>query len=169
MSPEAAARIRQSYLGFATRLDPLLDAFFTRLFSQHPQLRSMFPADLTLQKVRMAASLSLLFRNIDCLGTLEPILMELGAQHARWGVRPEHYPIVRDALLWAIEQTAQPAWGHQLRADWNEAIGRIAALMLKGAAAATLDPPTVVVPRPGPVSAQRAGIPRDGSTSPDGR
>jgi nitric oxide dioxygenase len=174
MTPAAAARVRESYLGFAPKLDALVRAFYSRLFAEQPGLRSMFPASLERQRVHLAASLALLFRNIDCLDTLERPLMELGAQHATWGVRPEHYPMVRDALLWAIEETARPAWGHQLRDDWRLALGRISALMLKGAAAAATEHAPTVVTRPleprtaaGPRGG--ADTPESGSRSPDGR
>lgn len=148
MNPAAAARIRESFLGFAPRLDALVEDFYVRLFAGRPAIRAMFPQDMTRQRVQMAASLALIFRNLDCLDVLERPLMELGAAHARWGVKPEHYLLVRDVLLEAIAHAAHPVWGHQLREDWRDGLGRVAALMLKGAAAAATEPMPEVVTRP---------------------
>jgi hemoglobin-like flavoprotein len=148
MTPETAARVRESYLGLAPRADALVDRFFLHLFSGRPELRAMFPPDMTRLRVHLAASLAVIFRNIDCLGALEEPLMQLGARHAAAGVRPEHYPIIRDAMLAAIAETASPAWGHQLSADWHEALSRVSALILAGAAAAAAELGASVVTRP---------------------
>jgi hemoglobin-like flavoprotein len=134
MNPSTAERVRSSLHALAPHLSALVDGFYDRLFTRNPQLRAIFPADMARQKYHLAAALALIGRNMDCLDVLEGPLMGLGAQHVRWGARPEHYPLVREALLDSLQEQAGPAWNDQLRRDWTEAINAIASTMLRGAA-----------------------------------
>ena len=134
MNQAASTRVRTSFHAIAPRLDRLVSGFYDRLFTRAPQVRAFFPADMSAQKYHLAAALALIMRNIDCLDALEDSLMGLGAQHVRFGARPEHYPIVRDSLLDSLEEQAGALWTEQLRADWSDAINAVSAMMLKGAA-----------------------------------
>jgi hemoglobin-like flavoprotein len=138
MKQAAIARVRSNYAIIAPRIDEVVSRFYESLFREHPRIRAMFPADMTRQQNHLAASLALVCRNIGHLDILEVPLMNLGASHAGYGVRPEQYPIVRDALVESIRHISGEAWTEQLRADWLEALNAIAAIMLKGAAQAAL-------------------------------
>ena len=41
---------------------------------------------------------------LDDLPALTPIVQDLGVRHARYGVQPEHYDTVGEALLWTLGQ-----------------------------------------------------------------
>jgi nitric oxide dioxygenase len=139
MNQSVATRIRASFHAVAPKLDALVSDFYDRLFARAPHLRAIFPADMSIQKYHLAAALALIARNIDCLDALEDSLMGLGAQHVRFGAKPEHYPMVRDALLEALAEQCGPHWTDQLRRDWTDAINAISAVMVKGAARITND------------------------------
>lgn len=139
MNPSAVERIQISFQAIAPRLDLLVAGFYDRLFTRNPQLRAIFPADMQRQKYHLAAALALIVRNIDCLHALETSLMGLGVQHVRFGARPEHYPLVREALLDSLEEQCGILWTRELRADWLEAINQISSVMLEGAAKAAAD------------------------------
>ena len=49
------------------------------------------------------------------------------------GVRPEHYPIVKNALLGSIAHSLGPDWTAQLETDWSTLLDHIISIMLKGA------------------------------------
>jgi hemoglobin-like flavoprotein len=67
---------------------------------------------------------------------LQDSLRDLGAQHVGWGVKPEDYFVVRDALVRAIRE-GSTSWNEELEADWRSAITGIAVPMLQGAAVHT--------------------------------
>jgi hemoglobin-like flavoprotein len=65
---------------------------------------------------------------------LESELQSLGAKHLDYGVTPEMYGWVGDALLRTLAEAAGSAWTPELQAAWAEAYGAIAGLMQRGAA-----------------------------------
>jgi hemoglobin-like flavoprotein len=142
----SAARIRDSYDRLAPRIDAVVDRFYTNLFELHPPVRALFPSDMTRQRAHFAAAVAVVARNADRLEMLEMPLMELGAQHMRLGVTPEHYPAVRDALISALAEALGDHWTPRLKADWLAALNYVIITMLRGhalvvlAAAATIDP-----------------------------
>ncbi len=137
MNPTLSA-VRASYATLAPHSDELVRRFYDNLFAAHPSMRRMFPADMGRQREHLAAALAMLVRNLDSLEALEPTLMDLGARHVAFGVIPEHYPPVRDALLSAVEASARPPLTPETREAWRQVINRVCAVMLQGAAAAAL-------------------------------
>jgi nitric oxide dioxygenase len=82
---------------------------------------------------------------VDGLGNLDqlaPFLVKLGARHARYGVRPEHFAIGGEALLWTLEQGLGDLFTREVREAWEAAWGVIADAMISGIeeAAAALEP-----------------------------
>ena len=136
MTPDAIARIRTNFAEISREPRALAGRFYTELFAAAPQLRGLFPVDLTSLQGHFEAALALVIRNLEDMRTLEQPLRDLGAQHVRWGAKPEDYVLVREALIRAIRQSS-PAWTDDLEADWRRAITAIAVPMLQGAAVHT--------------------------------
>jgi hemoglobin-like flavoprotein len=127
-------RILSSYQLMGSRTTEMTRVFYDRLFELRPETRSLFTIDMEMQRQHLAASLALIVRNLRTLDVLEESLRELGANHARVGVRPEHYPLVRDCMLFAFAETLGDAWTNELRDDWTRLLDVIASHMLAGAA-----------------------------------
>jgi nitric oxide dioxygenase len=127
----------------ARAIEPVLgkavEIFYGRLFERHPALRAMFPDDMARQRGHLLAAVALVAKNIHRLDTLEEPLMELGARHAAFGTRPEHYPVVRDGLIEALREAQPESWSADVEAAWTTALNRVAELMLTGAARAAND------------------------------
>ncbi len=136
MTPDAIARIRRSFAEISGEPRALAGRFYTELFAAAPQLRGLFPADLTSLQGHFEAALALVIRNLEEMRTLEQPLRDLGAQHVRWGAKPEDYVLVREALIRAI-RLSSAAWTDVIEADWRRAITAIAVPMLQGAAVHT--------------------------------
>jgi hemoglobin-like flavoprotein len=153
MTNDSIQRILTSYDQLSPRLDSMVTGFYTRLFETCPEVRPLFKQDMTTQRGHLAATLALLVRNIQYQDVLEASIMELGAHHVKVGVRPEHYPVVRDALLYALANVLGPGWSPQLHADWSALLDHIISVMLRGGAqfsikeaAQAAHPP--ILPRP---------------------
>ena len=149
MHRPSVQRLKASYLVLAPKLAELVGHFYDELFRIHPEVRPMFRRDLARTREEFAAALALLGRNIDRLDILEETLMDLGAAHAAYGVRPSHYPLVRDVLVATLREFAGPAWSTELERDWADAVNRVSATMLKGAARAAMDAAHDLETRPG--------------------
>ena len=136
MTPDAIARIRTSFADISAEPRALAGRFYMELFAAAPQLRGLFPVDLTALQGHFEAALALVIRNLEEMRTLEQPLRELGAQHVGWGAKPEDYVLVREALIRAIRGSSA-IWNDTVEGDWRRAITAIAVPMLEGAAVHT--------------------------------
>ncbi|HEY7284517.1 MAG TPA: globin domain-containing protein [Vicinamibacterales bacterium] len=136
MTPDAIGQLKASYAGVAGTPRLLASRFYEELFAVAPNLRRLFPADLTSLQGHFEAALALVVRNLDEMNALTESLRDLGAQHVHWGARPEDYVTAREALVAAI-RSLSPAWTSTLERDWRAAITAIVVPMLEGAAVHT--------------------------------
>ena len=136
MTPEAIGRLKASYASVTATPRQLAARFYHELFTEAPNLRPLFPGDLTNLQGHFEAALALVVRNLDEVEVLRPALRDLGAQHVHWGARPEDYETARDALVSAIGALSAN-WNETLERDWRSAITAIIVPMIEGAAVHT--------------------------------
>ena len=136
MTPESIARIRASFADVARQPRALAGRFYEELFLTAPELRPLFPSDLTSLQGHFEAALALVIRNLEDMAALQESLRDLGVQHVQWRARPRDYLVVRDAIIAAIRKSSA-SWDATLEKDWKRAITAIAVPMLQGAAVHT--------------------------------
>src|SRR5438067_814182 len=96
--------IRESYLAISEMLGPVSLLFYRRPFQLDPSLKPMFRSDIEVQGRKLMDMLTAVVDNLDNLESLAPALRALGQRHVAYGVRPRHYDLVQQALLWALAQ-----------------------------------------------------------------
>lgn len=136
MTSESIARLKRSFDEVTAQPRALASRFYQELFAAAPHLRPLFPADMTSLQGHFEAALALVIRNLEDMSALQDSLRDLGAQHVRWGAKPEDYITVRAAIVRAIRGSSA-AWDETVEADWYRAITAIAVPMLQGAAVHT--------------------------------
>ena len=136
MTPEAIGLVKASYADVTARPRQLAARFYDELFRAAPNLRPLFPGDLTLLQGHFEAAVALVVRNLDDMSALRESLRDLGAQHVHWGARPEDYVTAREALIAAIGGLS-PSWNATLERHWRSAVTAIIVPMLEGAAVYT--------------------------------
>src|SRR5260370_40356496 len=104
MTPEQVKLVQDSFAKIVPIADKAADLFYDRLFAIAPQLRSMFPDDLSGQKQKLMQMIATAVTNLHQLQTIIPAVQELGKRHVGYGVTDEHYEPVGAALLWTLEQ-----------------------------------------------------------------
>lgn len=128
--------LEQSFDLVAPRGDELVDSFYRRVLTMAPHLAPLFAGtDLTDQKKKLLTTLVLLRKSLRNLDAIVPALESLGARHERYGVRPEHYPIVGAALLETMAEIGGPAWQPGYTVAWTDAYEIVQEAMLRGAVA----------------------------------
>jgi hemoglobin-like flavoprotein len=114
--------------------EELVDIFYARLFEAAPAVEPLFAhTDLRKQKAMLLATLVLLRKSLRDLDAIAPKLRQLGARHVAYGARPEHYPVVAEALLASMAELAGEAWTPDVASAWAGALRLVAAAMLEGA------------------------------------
>ena len=66
------------------------------------------------------------------LELLSEIMLDLGAKHVRFGVRPEMFPQMGDALLLALEATLKDEFTPPIKEAWIETYGALSGDMVRG-------------------------------------
>jgi len=114
-------------------LDPqqLGDLFYSKLFLDHPELRSLFPKDLNSQNQKLMATLQVLITRLDQMKTLEQELAGLAKRHMKYGARPRHYHYVGSALLWTFERILGDDWTPPVAEAWANLYNTLVSTMLQ--------------------------------------
>ena len=127
------ARLRTNFERVAARGTALAEAFYRRLFAAHPELRPLFPSDMSQQHLKLLATLRAVMDELDQPDAVAPRLLRLGHDHVGYGAKPEHYPIVCEHLAEAMREVG--GGDLEVRSDWLTALQRVSAAMLRGTAA----------------------------------
>lgn len=110
------------------------DYFYSTLFTDYPQVKPLFASThMQSQSKKLFASLVLVVDNLTKPGVLEEALTGLGARHVKYGILPEHYPMVGGTLLKTFAFALQERWTPELESAWTEAYGAVTEIMLVGA------------------------------------
>ena len=134
MTPEQIAVFTESFAAVRED-DALAVAFYESLFAAHPELRPMFPADMAAQRTKFVEGLAEIVRTVGNLDDFEARVAALGVRHHHeYGVRPEHYALVRAALLDGLRVRLGDAYTPTIEQAWVAAFDLVAETMMDGAA-----------------------------------
>jgi hemoglobin-like flavoprotein len=136
MTSEGIRLVKASYASVAAEPRRLASRFYQELFTAAPNLRRLFPEDLTSLQGHFEAALALVVRNLDEMDALRESLRDLGAQHVHWGARPEDYVTARESLIAAVRWLSGN-WDPAIERHWRSAITAIVVPMIEGAAVHT--------------------------------
>ena len=129
MTPEQIALVQNNFKSVAPIASRAADLFYDRLFEIAPDVRSLFPADLSEQKIKLIGMLATAVNNLHRLDAILPAVRDLGSRHRGYGVTTEHYAPVGVALLWTLEQGLGPAFTSDVKVAWSEAYSTLAGAM----------------------------------------
>lgn len=114
--------------------DEVPQQFYARLFLAHPEVRPLFPASMASQRDRLVKALARIVTDVEDADRLAPFLRRLGYDHAvKYGIKPEHYPWVGEALLETLAYFLGSQWTTKARDAWVTAYSTIAEIMVQGA------------------------------------
>lgn len=126
------ALVQSSFVHVLPISDAAGELLYGRIFTLAPGARALFDDDITPQARRLMTAVK---AAVDGLGDLEqiaPFLVKLGARHVRYGVRPEHFEVVGEALMWTLEQGLGDLLTPEVREAWIAAWGVIVDAMMIG-------------------------------------
>ena len=130
MTPEQLILVQDSFRKVTPIAEEIADLFYGRLFDLAPQLRPLFPEDMRGQKKKFMQMLELVMKCLNAPGRFLPAVVGLGQRHTDYGVVPEHYGFVGDALMWALDQGLREAFTDDVQTAWIAAYGTLADVMI---------------------------------------
>ncbi len=129
MTPHQIKLVQSSFAHVAPISTIAADLFYGRLFEIAPQLRRMFPQDLSEQKKKLMTMLGGVVNGLGRLDTLMPAVRALGKRHAGYGVYDEHFAPVGAALLWTLEQGLGDGFTSEVKQAWETVYGVLSQAM----------------------------------------
>jgi hemoglobin-like flavoprotein len=113
----------QSSLDFImSDTDTFASRFYARVFEAAPEVRALFKHDMAMQGRMLTHMLIGIVYSLSRPQHLVLGLKTLGKSHSRYGVRPEHYPIVKKALLETIEEQLAEHCSSSICNAWSQAL-----------------------------------------------
>jgi hemoglobin-like flavoprotein len=133
MTPDQVQLVQQSFAKVAPISETAAVLFYDRLFEIAPQVKAMFPSDMTLQRKKLMATLAVVVGGLGNLEAILPAASALARRHVSYGAKAEHYPVVGAALLWTLEKGLGDAWTPAVADAWSAAYGTLAGYMISEA------------------------------------
>jgi len=115
------------------RADDAISYFYAVLFVTRPDLREMFPVAMDTQRDRLFRALTACVRGLRGPDRATALLAQLGRDHRKYGVQPEHYDALGSALLSALRKYAEEVWVPELEQAWVRCYSYMAASMIAAA------------------------------------
>jgi nitric oxide dioxygenase len=111
----------------------LTSVFYRRLFAIAPQARPLFPQDMDEQLTKLEKMLDMLVDNLHQPMFFMGKLKRLARRHVGYGAQPEHYALVGEALIFAIDEITPGGLPEVERGLWVEIYTAISNTMIDAA------------------------------------
>ncbi|WP_052889633.1 globin family protein [Thermogemmatispora carboxidivorans] len=126
-----APLLKESFGLIAPQKEAFARQFYERLFATYPQTRPLFAnTDMRRQEGALMATLAAVVAGVERGENLGPVLHKLGERHYRYGVQPEHYPLVGQALIATFVDFLGPRFTPAMQDAWVQAFEVISSQMI---------------------------------------
>ncbi|WP_312039484.1 globin domain-containing protein [Macrococcoides bohemicum] len=116
----------------------ITSAFYQHMFEAHPELLNVFNKTnqkLGRQQTALAQTVIAAAKHIDHLEAIVPNVNQIAHKHRALEIKPEHYPIVGENLIWAIQHVLGDAATPEIVEAWTKTYGVIADVFIQMEAA----------------------------------
>lgn len=133
MTPKQIDLVQQTFADIKPIAQAAAELFYSRLFMLDPSLKKMFKGDMAKQGQMLMSVLGTSVNGLRNLPALAPVVRHLGARHAGYGVKDEHYATVGSALLWTLQIGLKEKFTPEVRDAWAAAYALLSDVMKLGA------------------------------------
>jgi hemoglobin-like flavoprotein len=107
--------------------------FYSKLFIDNPELRSLFPSNMQDQYEKLINMLNIVIARLDKINDLIADIEAMAVRHKDYGTKPEHYQMVGAALLWTLKRGLGDDWDSETEAAWTKCYTVLAETMIAAA------------------------------------
>lgn len=107
--------------------------FYDRLFEIAPEVRRLFTGDITVQGAMLMATLGSVVNGLRDLDRIVPVAQSLAVRHVDYGVTPDHYSLVGQALLDTLAKGLGDGFDADTRNAWAAAYDTLSSVMITAA------------------------------------
>lgn len=135
MTPDQVNMVKGTWQQVVPISDKAAELFYGKLFEMDPALRPLFKNDMAAQGRNLMKMITTAVTSLDRLDTIVPAVQALGQRHVGYGVQPDHYDTVGEALLWTLEQGLGDGFTAEVKEAWTQTYVTLATVMKEAAAA----------------------------------
>src|SRR5260370_3240706 len=121
MTPDQVTLVHQTFAQVVPGADKAAETFYRQLFDVATAVKPLFRGDMTEQRHKLMATLAVVVRGLSDLPSILPAASALAKRHVDYGAKPEHYPVVGEALLWTLARALGPRWTPEGALAWTAA------------------------------------------------
>ena len=130
MTPADVALVKSSFEQVKPIAANAAALFYGRLFEIAPEVKPLFKGEITEQGRKLMTTLAVVVNGLDNLPSILPAASALAKNHVSYGVKPDHYAPVGEALLWTLERGLGPPWTPPVAAAWTSAYTTLSGFMV---------------------------------------
>jgi hemoglobin-like flavoprotein len=129
LTPAQVGIVQDSFRRLGPQTAEASRIFYDELFRISPELRELFPNDISAHKLKFAQMLAGLVRSLDQIAAVSDEIIDLGRRHISYDVEDGHYAAVGEALLWTLSRVLGTEFTPQAKEAWAAAYDMIARVM----------------------------------------
>ena len=133
MTAEKIQLVQSSFAKVKPIADQAAAIFYARLFEIAPQVKPMFKGDMVEQGRKLMAMLNTVVNGLTNLDSIVPAAQSMAKRHVDYGVRPEHYAFVGEALLDTLAKGLGADFTPATKQAWTDAYGLLSGVMIAAA------------------------------------
>ena len=136
MSPDHVKLVSISFGRVFPFRKHLVQRFYDDLFERAPNIRVLFPEDMTGQFDKLADTLQMIVSQMAEGEDIVAKVQALGKQHVRYGAQPEHFEAVGQSLIHALKSVTPGGLTLAEEEAWIAAYGTLSSIMIHAGRAA---------------------------------
>ncbi|MES2776418.1 MAG: globin domain-containing protein [Bacteroidota bacterium] len=109
------------------------ELFYSKLFSDNPSLRKIFPGNKLQQYQKSIDTLNAIVMRLDKPDELTEEVAAMARRHLHHGARLVHYKLAGSALLWTLQKGLGEDWNDDVQHAWTACFTVLANTMMNTA------------------------------------
>ena len=133
MNANQVMLVQQSFEKAAALGEKVAEIFYAELFAIDPSLRQKFKGDMKDQHQKLLSALALVIRSLHAPERIVGAAQKLAIKHLDYGVIPQHYTYVGNALIRTLKKGLGPEFTPELQEAWVNSFRMLAKVMKQAA------------------------------------
>lgn len=130
MDAQDIQNVQQSFARVFPHKAQIGQAFYQRFFAMAPELRSLFPANMSSQNGKFVEMLALLLRSLGASASVDTPIRHLADRHRLYGVQPDHFAVMGEALIATLQEASPQGLSPEEEASWRRAFAVVSQRMI---------------------------------------
>ena len=108
------------------------ELFYNKLFELAPETKQLFKTGILEQGSKLTDFINYVVMYIREIDGLTLHLKFLGMKHKGYRVKKKHYPVYREALIWAFKTGLGDNWSEEAETGWDKIHEIMSSIMIEG-------------------------------------